>query len=140
MALKLKLKANEKIMVGGIAFQNGNKKTELSLLSDAVVLRGRDILTEESANSPALRIYYTVQLMYMAGGFMESSKHHDLYWSLVNDFAKACPNGYVAKLLGDISSSIMDEELYKALKLCKDLIQYEKGVFDYVFNDSSTGS
>ena len=42
MALKLTLKPNEKVFIGGAVVQNGENPAELSILNDVPLLRGKD--------------------------------------------------------------------------------------------------
>ncbi len=87
---------------------------------DAPILREKDILTPETANSPAKRVYLAVQLMYLA---QDISKHHDIYFELVSQFVEAAPSAL--PIVADINNRILSGNLYKALKSAKRLVSYE---------------
>jgi flagellar protein FlbT len=127
MPLKISLKPHEKIYMGGAVLQNGGTASELSVLNEATILREKDILTDESANSPCRRIYLTIQLMYMEQKNL--APFHETYWSQVREIVDAAPS--FTELLRQISEEILDENFYKALKLTKKLIDRESEVLKH---------
>lgn len=132
MALRIILKPDEKIIIGKNVIQNGPRKAEFTVMNDAVVLREKDVLTQEMANTPAKRIYFVVQLMYLAGTFDETKRYHESYFQLIRDFSNACPNHAVSLCIAEMGEYIMAEDFYKALKECKKLIEYETEIFESI--------
>src|SRR5688572_6947981 len=65
MALKLSLKPGEKFVLNGAVVQNGDRRGVLLLQNKASVLREKDIMQSEDANTPARRIYFPVMMMYL---------------------------------------------------------------------------
>ena len=65
MPLKLVLKPHERVVLNQAVIVNGRQKAELILENKASVLRERDIMTEEGADSPAKKVYFVVQMMYL---------------------------------------------------------------------------
>ena len=65
MPLKLSLKPGEKFVLNGAVVQNGDRRGVLVLQNKASVLREKDIMQEEEANTPARRIYFPVMMMYL---------------------------------------------------------------------------
>ena len=63
MSLKVELKPGERLIVGNCVITNSDQRTRLFIDGKAPILREKDILTSETANSPAKRIYFAVQLM-----------------------------------------------------------------------------
>ena len=121
MALKVELKPNERIIVGAVVIRNGDSRTRFFIEGSSPILREKDILTSQTANSPAKRIYLCVQLMYLDGMSKEQS---DLYFELVNDFLEAAPSG--RPICAEINNRILSGDFYKALKTAKELIAYEQ--------------
>jgi len=72
-----------------------------------------------------------VQLMYLAGSLEESRDVHEAFLELTKDFMTACPTEEALGLIAEIGQNVIAEKFYKALKLCKDLIKYEKGIIDF---------
>lgn len=124
MALKITLKPFEKIIIAGAVVTNGGSGTSLIIGNNVPVLREKDILKEESAISPARRIYFVVQLMYLDE--TNINIHHQLYWILVRDFLDAVPS--TIDLIRKISERILGAQYYKALKLVRKLIDYEQSI------------
>src|SRR5262245_51050469 len=89
MALKVELKPGERIILGDCVITNDDQRTRLLIEGQMPILREKDILTAERADSPAKRIYLAVQLMYTS---KDQSVHHDVYFALVRDIMRAAPS------------------------------------------------
>ena len=62
--LVLKLGPHERIMINGVVMENGDRRTRLNVLTpDANVLRLRDALHPDEANTPVKRVCYIAQLV-----------------------------------------------------------------------------
>ena len=125
MALKVELKPGERIIIGESVVTNDDQRTRLFIQGTAPILRERDIMTPERADSPAKRIYLAVQLMYTS---RDPRAHHEIYFSLVKQIVQAAPStwGYIE----GINNQILTGNLYKALKEAKKLIAYEEGLLE----------
>jgi flagellar biosynthesis repressor protein FlbT len=128
MALKITLKPYEKLIIGGAVITNGQHKCELVVENKVPVLRQDNIISPEKANSPALRIYLTIQLMYVDR--QNLAAHQKLYWQLVKEFLEAAPSAL--ELLDRINEWIYNEEYYRALQLTQQLVDFEKEVIERV--------
>jgi flagellar biosynthesis repressor protein FlbT len=123
MALKITLKPGERMIIGGAVLTNGNSAScDLVIENKTPILRQKDILTEETADSPCRRIYYAIQLMYIDEHNLAA--YHKIYWDLVKDLVHAAPSTIV--LIDSISEHILQRQYYQALKLAKRLIDYEQ--------------
>src|SRR5262252_5341621 len=65
MPLKLSLKPGEKFVLNGAVLANGDKRTSLVIQNKACILRERDIMQAEDANTPAKRTYFPIMMMYV---------------------------------------------------------------------------
>jgi flagellar protein FlbT len=126
MGLKVELKPGERFILGECLVTNGDQRTRLLIEGQAPILREKDVMTAEQADTPAKRIYFVVQLMYTA---RDPSAHHQAYFSLMHDLVKAAPSAWPR--IVDVSNHIMSGEMYKALKSAKALIAYEKELLDH---------
>ncbi len=126
MALKVELKPGEKLLVGNCVITNSDQRTRLFIDGNAPILREKDILTSETANTPAKRIYLAVQLMYIDED-EEKAKHS--YLALSRDFVEAVPSSIA--LIDLINNEILTGSLYKALKAAQRLIEYEQDLLDH---------
>lgn len=128
MALKITLKPHEKLILGGAVITNGASKCEFIVENTVAVLRQNNIMTPEAANTPASRIYLAIQLMYIDP--QQQHNHQKAYWELVREFIDAAPSSL--GLIDQINEYIVKENYYSALKLAKNLIEYEQEVIDRV--------
>jgi flagellar protein FlbT len=125
MALKITLKPNEKIIVGGAVLTNGNSKNSDLIIENSVpVLRQKDILCEPDATSHCRRIYFTIQLMYIDQENL--TDHQRTYWGLVRKLIEASPR--LTGHIDEINEHILIGDYYRALKLAHQLISYEQEV------------
>lgn len=124
MALKITLKPHERIILGGAVVTNGDSKCEFLIENKVTLLREKDIMGEGDANSPSRRIYFTIQLMYIDNDNLAT--HHKSYWQLVREVVKAAPS--TIGLIDQISEHIVSNQYYQALKIARELIEYEQEV------------
>jgi flagellar protein FlbT len=125
MALKITLKPNEKMIVGGAVITNSNTKNAALIIENKVpVLRQKDILSEKDANSPCSRIYFVIQLMYIDAENL--TLHHHTYWKLVHELLDAVPS--LTGFIDRINDHILSGRYYQALKRAAELIDYEQEV------------
>lgn len=62
--LVLKLRPSERFMINGVVLQNGNKRSNIVVVSDDVnVLRLRDAIHPDEVNTPVTRVCYIAQLI-----------------------------------------------------------------------------
>jgi flagellar protein FlbT len=130
MALKLTLKPHERLIINGTVIANSGAKSEFIIENNVPVLREKDIMSLQQADSPCKRIYFVIQLMYIDGKNMP--EHHKIFWELVKDVAEAAPSR--KPLLHEISDNILNNKYYQALKLTRKLIDYEQEVINRVRN------
>lgn len=135
MSLKITLKPHEKMIFGGALVTNGsNGSCDLIVENNVPILREKDIMNEEQANTPCKRIYFVIQLMYIDEKNIVT--HHYSYWKLVGELLKAAPS--LLGVVDLISENILGTKYYVALKLARKLIEYEEKVISNVFE--STGN
>lgn len=130
MALKVELKPGERLIVGGCVITNADQRTRLTIDGRLPILREKDILTPDKADTTAKLIYLAVQIMYLEGSFQAARTE---YFSLVNAMATDAPES--VPILDEINNEILTNNLYKALKASKRLIQLEQDRG----NDAATG-
>ena len=121
MALKVELKPGERIILGECVITNDDQRTRLLIEGHVPILREKDILTVERADTPAKRIYLAVQLMYTSKDPRTAPR------GLFRAGARL-PPGRAERLAvhREINNHILTGELYKALKAARKLIAYEQ--------------
>jgi flagellar protein FlbT len=121
--LKLSLKPGERFVLNGAVVENGDRRTVLVLQNKASVLREKDILQEEDVNTPARRIYFPVMMMYLDEAGAE--RYYDEFVRRLTEFMGVIGNPQVLADCVGVSKHCMAREYYKALMLCRKLIEYE---------------
>ena len=126
MALKVELKPGERIILGECVVTNADQRTRLLIEGNVPILREKDILTAEEADTPAKRIYLAIQLMYTS---KTPRDHQDIYFVLIKEFLQAVPSAWPH--IENINNHILTGEMYKALKDAQKLIAYERGLLGH---------
>ena len=127
MALKVELKPHERIIIGNCVITNTDQRARLLIDGDKIpILREKDIMTPETANTPAKLVYLAVQLMYIAP---DPQVNHGTYFSLVRDIVTAAPSAW--PIIEEINNCILSGDMYQALKEAKKLVAYEKKLLDH---------
>ena len=121
MALKVELKPFERIIIGQSLITNSDARTRLLISGEAPILREKDLLTAETANTPVKRLYLCIQMMYLEN---DIPKYQDLYMSFVKDLLEAVPS--FRKSIETASNLIVSGSLYNSLKEVQKLIRREE--------------
>jgi flagellar protein FlbT len=127
MALVIDLKPREKVIIGNAVITNDTQRTRLHIDGDAPILREKDVIKEDEVNTPCKRVYFIIQLMYLA---IDPTEHYDDYFKSIREIQEAAPS--MALKFADISQHILAGHYYKALKATKKLIKYEKELMENV--------
>ena len=128
MALKVELKPHERIIIGSCVITNTDQRARLLIDGDNIpILREKDILTPETADTPAKLLYLAVQLMYISP---DARGNQGTYFNLVKDIVTAVPSAW--PYIEAINSHILSGDLYQALKEAKKLMAYEKALLDQI--------
>jgi flagellar protein FlbT len=129
MPLKLSLKPGEKFVLNGAVLANGDKRTSLVIQNKACVLREKDIMQPESANTPARRIYLAIMMMYLDG---ESSEEPYNDFALrMTEFMSAIATPAILAACVEISRDVSQGAYYKALIACRKLFDLEQERLSY---------
>ncbi len=127
MALVIDLKPQEKILIGEAVITNSSQRTRLHIAGDAPIIREKDIMQEEDANTPCKRIYFLIQCMYISPN---AKDYHERYFAEIADVQKASPTSAIFFM--QINDHIMDGAYYKAMKIAKQLIEHERELLEHV--------
>ena len=129
MPLKLSLKPGEKFVLNGAVLTNGDKRTSLVIQNKACLLREKDIMQPEDANTPARRIYLPIMMMYLdAEG---SDSYYNDFALRMTEFMGAVRNRHALQLCVEISRDVMSGSYYKALMACRKLFDFEQERLNY---------
>jgi flagellar protein FlbT len=126
MPLKIELKPGEKFIVNGAVMVAGASGASLTLRNRAVLLRGRDVMQESEATTPARRLYFTLMLMYIDPE--NRADHAQRFAGFLNDYLEATTLAATRGKLQQIGALALAEEFYSGLKQCRELITTEDGL------------
>jgi len=121
MALRVELKPGERIIIGESLITNSDSRAAFLIDGDAPILREKDILTADTADTPVKRVYLCVQMMYLE---KDIPKYQDLYMEFVKDLLQAVPS--FRKEIEAASKLILSGSLYGSLKEIRKLIKREE--------------
>ena len=128
MALKVELKPHERIIIGSCVITNTDQRARLLIDGDNVaILREKDIMTPESADTPAKLVYLAVQLMYISP---DQENGHSTYFSVLREIITSVPSAW--PIIEEINSNILNGQHYRALKEARKLIAYERELLNRI--------
>jgi flagellar protein FlbT len=119
--LRIELKPFERIVIGEIVLINSGTRTSFLIDGDARLLREKDTITAETANTPAKRLYLCVQTMYLKN---DTSKYRMAYHGLLKELRDTNPAARAA--IDAANDLVSGGALYKALKEIGKLIKHEE--------------
>lgn len=125
MALRIDLKPNERLIIGGVSIRNGARKASLTFETQAKFLRERDILTEGEAKTACERLYVLLEAIYLTDNPSELENEFVIQ---ANVLMAAAPS--MAPYLAAIFNKFSSGEYYAAIKLGQDLMKYERHLID----------
>jgi flagellar protein FlbT len=120
MPLSINLRPRERLVLNGVVIENSGPAAKILIHSDSVLLRERDMITEESACTPARRLYYALQRLYLASG--RGSDDLSPVMAALADCA-AVPDWAAA--LDEVRRHVAGRDFYRGLRAAKPLIQRE---------------
>ena len=121
MSLRVVLKPFERIVIGQSVITNSESRTTFLIDGEAPILREKDILTAETANTPVKRLYFCIQMMYLEN---DIPKYQDLYMGFIKDLLEAVPSFRTS--IETASKLILSGSLYNSLKEVRKLIKREE--------------
>ncbi len=129
MPLKLSLKPSEKFVLNGAVLTNGDKRISLVIQNKACVLREKDIMQPEGADTPARRVYFPIMMMYLEPD--DSERFYNDFALRMTEFMGAIANTEALSVCIEISRDVMSGSYYRALMNCKKLFDFERERLSY---------
>jgi flagellar protein FlbT len=130
MALKLTLSPNEKLVINGAVVQNADRRTTLVIQNKAAILREKDIMLPDQANTPMRRVYFAIMMMYLDE--KSQKQFYDDFFERITEFMNAIQNPDALGFCAKIIQLVHAKEYYKALLSCRKLYEFEEVRLNYV--------
>jgi flagellar protein FlbT len=127
MGLKIELKPFERIVIGESLITNSDSRISFMVEGKEPILREKDILMPEKADTPVKRIYVCVQMMYLE---KSTAKYQNLYFEFIRDLLGAVPR--FRDKIELVSKLILAGSYYKALKELRKLLVQEEELLKHV--------
>lgn len=91
LALVVHLKKDQQVVINGAVIENTScKSVTLRIKNEAAVLRADDILAPDAAATPATRVYYALQCLYL---FSDRGKPYlEDFHALIESYVQAAPS------------------------------------------------
>lgn len=126
--LKLKLRPEEQILINGAVIQNGLKQVELTVKTAGTrILRLRDAIHPDDANTPVKRVCYIAQLA-VAGEVDDIAAFSDFVTG-VNALQKVFRDEGSQEIMDASLEQAKAGDFYKAMQSMRKLIKYEEALF-----------
>jgi flagellar protein FlbT len=130
MPLKLSLKPHEKFVLNGAVLMNGDRRASLVIENKASILREKDIMQAEEADTPIKRIYFPIMMMYLDAD--ASQAYYEEFVLRMTEFMNAISNREALALCVEISRDVLQSQYYRALMKCRKLFDFEQLRLNYV--------
>jgi flagellar protein FlbT len=121
MPLRVELKPFERIIIGETVLINSGTRTSFLIDGDAPILREKDTVTAETANTPVKRLYFCVQMMYLKN---DIPRYRASYLGFIKDLREAVPGS--RDVIEAVNGHVSTGSLYKALKEIRKLMKSEQ--------------
>ncbi|KPF66245.1 hypothetical protein IP69_15345 [Bosea sp. AAP35] len=126
MALKIELKANERVIIGEHAIVNASdRRIKLVVETKARILRQSEILPELEARTVCDRLQVVLQRMYLA---RDPAPHQADFLRIAGEIVAAVPS--FGPKIAAISGHILAGEMYQALKGARALREDEAALLE----------
>lgn len=126
--LVLKLSPKERILINGAVIENGDRRSRLSIVTpNANILRLRDAIHPEDANTPVRRVCYVAQLVLTGDASIEDSRHKML--RSIEELSQVLTDPDSRIILGKASEAVLDGQYYQCLKSLRSLLPREERLF-----------
>jgi flagellar biosynthesis repressor protein FlbT len=120
MPLRVELKPFERIVIGETVLINSGTRSSFLIDGEAPILREKDTVTAETANTPVKRLYFCIQTMYLKN---DIPRYRSAYLGLIKDLRETRPGS--RDVIEAVNSHISGGALYKALKEIRKLMKIE---------------
>lgn len=122
--LVLKLGPKERVLVNGAVIENGDRRSRLSIMTpDAHILRLRDAIHPEEANTPVRRVCYAAQLVLSGDADPTQSRLQLL--RRIEELSRILTDTDSRRLLDAASNALIQDQFYQCLKSLRMLLPRE---------------
>ncbi len=126
--LVLKLGPHERVLINGAVIENGDKRSRLSIMSpNANILRLRDAIHPEQANTPVRRVCYVAQLV-LTGDMTPNDARRQLLRG-IEQLSQVLTDHDSRAQLSAATAAVLEDQPYQVLKALRGLLPREERLF-----------
>ena len=125
MTLRISLRNGEPVIVNGAVLRSVGR-TDLMVENSATILRGRDVMKPEEADSPARQLYFACMMAYIDQS--ELKTHQDALLERLEKLMAALEAQEAKAVCIPFAQKVATGQFYRALADCRWLIGYEAQV------------
>jgi len=123
--LRINLRDNERVIVNGSVLR-ANGRVSLYIENESAILRDRDVMQPDEADTPAKRLYFACMLAYI---YPERAKDHlQTIAELAGELYAVLVKPELRQNSLDMLRFASDGQFYKALMECRKIMHYEAEV------------
>ena len=123
--LVLKLGPHERVLINGAVIENGDRRSRLAVMTpNARILRLRDAIHPDQANTPVRRVCYVAQLVLSGDAEPEAARPQLLRG--IEQLSQVLTDHDSRTQLAIASRAILEEQPYQALKALRLLLPREE--------------
>lgn len=122
--LVLKLSPKERVLINGAVIENGDRRSRLSIMTpNANILRLRDAIHPEEANTPVRRVCYAAQLVLSGDANPEESRLQLLRH--IEELSQVLTDHDSTARLAQATEALLNDQHYQCLKALRALLPRE---------------
>ncbi|KPP83522.1 MAG: flagellar protein FlbT [Rhodobacteraceae bacterium HLUCCO07] len=123
--LVLKLGPKERVLINGAVIENGDRRSRLSIMSpNANILRLRDAIHPEEANTPVRRVCYAAQLVLTGDATPDDARMPLL--RRIEELSQVLTDHDSRRQLALATEAVLDAQYYQCLKALRALLPREE--------------
>lgn len=122
--LVLKLGPKERILINGAVIENGDRRSRLQILTpDARILRLRDAIHPNEANTPVRRVCYSAQLLL--SGDLDPAEARLSLLRRIEELSQIFTDPDSRAALTEATEALIEDRHYRCLKALRALLPRE---------------
>jgi flagellar biosynthesis repressor protein FlbT len=126
--LVLKLGPHERVLINGAVVENGDKRSRLAIVTpNANILRLRDAIHPQEANTPVKRVCYIAQLVLTGDATAEDTRQQLLRG--IEQLSQVLTDHDSRTQLNMATKAVLEDQHYQALKALRSLLPREERLF-----------
>ncbi|KQN90178.1 hypothetical protein ASE95_15945 [Sphingomonas sp. Leaf231] len=132
--LRISLADGERIIVNGAVLRSVGRSC-FDVETQTALLRGRDVMRTEEADTPARRLYFACMMAYIEPE--RAHFHRVTIAGLAGELYAVLARPDIRRCCFSVMEHASDTKYYKALVECRKLIQYEGEILGRVRQDTA---